>query len=103
VAPQIYCEFEQKAAPYQIILDWWSKHSYGKNCYIGLGIYKSGTNAYWKDITQLPRQIEALRKTPNVQGMIFFSSKTFEKNPNGWSDSLRLNYFKEPAKTPEIK
>ncbi len=103
VAPQIYWEFEQKAAPYQIILDWWSKHTYGKNCYIGLGIYKSGSNAYWKDITQLPRQIESLRKTPNIQGMIFFSSKTFEKNPNGWSDSLRLNYFKEPAKTPAIK
>ena len=102
VAPQIYWEFEQKNAPYQTILDWWSKHSYGKNCYIGLGIYKAGSNAYWKDTTQLPRQIEALRKTPNVQGMIFFSSKTFDKNPNGWSDSLRLNYFKEPAKTPEM-
>jgi uncharacterized lipoprotein YddW (UPF0748 family) len=103
VAPQIYWEFEQKAAPYQTVLDWWSKHSYGKNCYIGLGIYKAGSNAYWKDTTQLPRQIEALRNMPNIQGMIFFSSKSFEKNPNGWSDSLRLNYFKEPAKTPEIK
>ena len=103
VAPQIYWEFEQKNAPYQIILDWWSKHTYGKNCYIGLGIYKAGTNAYWKDTTQLPRQIEALRKTPNIQGMIFFSSKSFVKNINGWSDSLRLNYFKEPAKTPAIK
>jgi uncharacterized lipoprotein YddW (UPF0748 family) len=103
VAPQIYWEFEQKAAPYQIVLDWWSKNTYGKNCYIGLGIYKAGSNIYWKDTTQLPRQIEALRKTPNVQGMIFFSSKTFEKNINGWTDSLRLNYFKEPAKTPVIK
>jgi uncharacterized lipoprotein YddW (UPF0748 family) len=103
VAPQIYWEFEQKNAPYQTVLDWWSKHSYGKNCYIGLGIYKAGSNAYWKDTMQLPRQIEALRNTPNVQGMIFFSSKSFEKNLNGWTDSLRLNYFKEPAKTPEIK
>lgn len=103
VAPQIYWEFEQKNAPYQTVLDWWSTHTYGKNCYIGLGIYKAGSNAYWKDVTQIPRQIEALRKTPNVQGMIFFSSKSFEKNPNGWSDTLRLNYFKEPAKTPEIK
>jgi uncharacterized lipoprotein YddW (UPF0748 family) len=103
VAPQIYWEFEQKNAPYQTILDWWSKHSYGKNCYVGLGIYKAGSNAYWKDTMQLPRQIEVLRNTPNIQGMIFFSSKSFEKNPNGWSDSLRLNYFKEPAKTPEIK
>ena len=102
VAPQIYWEFEQKNAPYQTILDWWSKHSYGKNCYIGLGIYKAGSNAYWKDTTQLPRQIEALRKTPNVQGMIFFSSKSFVKNTNGWSDSIRLNYFATPVKTPEV-
>lgn len=26
-----------------------------------------------------------------------FSSKTFNKNPNGWNDSLRLKYFKDPA------
>ena len=103
VAPQIYWEFEQKNAPYQTILDWWGNHTYGKNCYIGLGIYKGGSNTYWKDATQLPRQIEALRKTPNIQGMIFFSSKSFEKNPNGWSDSLRLIYFKEPAKTPVLR
>ena len=103
VAPQIYWEFEQKNAPYQIILDWWSTHTYGKNCYIGLGIYKANSNSYWKDKTQLPRQIEALRNTPNIQGMIFFSSKSFNNNPNGWSDSLRLNYFAVPVKTPEIK
>jgi uncharacterized lipoprotein YddW (UPF0748 family) len=101
VAPQIYWEFEQKNAPYQTVLDWWSTHSYGKNCYIGLGIYKAGSNAAWRDKSQLPRQIEALRNTPNVQGMIFFSSKSFDKNPNGWSDSLRLNYFKEQVKTPD--
>mgnify|MGYP000893986615 CR=1 FL=1 len=46
--------------------------------------------------------IEALRNKPNINGMIFFSSKSFNKNPNGWNDSLQLNYFKEPAKTPKI-
>jgi uncharacterized lipoprotein YddW (UPF0748 family) len=98
VAPQIYWEFEQKNAPYKAVLDWWSAHSYGKNCYIGLGMYKAGSNGYWRDVTQLPRQIEALRNTPNIQGMIFFSSKSFDKNPNGWSDSLRLHYFAAPAR-----
>lgn len=100
VAPQIYWEFEHKAAPFQVILDWWSKNSYGKNCYIGLAMYKAGSNNYWRDDTQLPRQIEAIRRAPNVQGMIFFSSRSFEKNPNGWNDSLRLNYFKDPATLP---
>ncbi|MBL7703685.1 MAG: family 10 glycosylhydrolase [Ferruginibacter sp.] len=102
VAPQLYWEFGHKVAPYEILLDWWSKHTYGRNCYIGLGIYRAGSNAAWKDLTQLPRMIDALRTTPNIQGMIFFSSKTFAKNPNGWSDTLRLNYFKEPAKTPAM-
>jgi len=102
VAPQLYWEFGHRVAPYEILLDWWSKHTYGRNCYIGLGIYRAGSNAAWKDLTQLPRMIDALRSTPNIQGMIFFSSKTFDKNPNGWSDTLRLNYFKEPAKTPEM-
>ncbi|MEP7255759.1 MAG: family 10 glycosylhydrolase [Ferruginibacter sp.] len=102
VAPQLYWEFGHKVAPYEILLDWWSKHTYGRNCYIGLGIYRANSNAAWKDITQLPRMIEALRNTPNIQGMIFFSSKSFNNNPNGWSDSLRLDYFKDPAKTPEM-
>ena len=102
VAPQLYWEFGHKIAPYEILLDWWSKHTYGKNCYIGLGIYRANSNAAWKDRTQLPRMIDALRNTPNIQGMIFFSSKTFDKNPNGWGDTLRLNYFKEPAKMPEM-
>ncbi|MBK7375766.1 MAG: family 10 glycosylhydrolase [Chitinophagaceae bacterium] len=102
VAPQLYWEFGHRIAPYEILLDWWSKHTYGRNCYIGLGIYRANSNSAWKDITQLPRQIEALRSTPNIQGMIFFSSRSFNNNPNGWSDRLRLDYFKEPAKTPEM-
>lgn len=102
VAPQLYWEFEHKAAPYQPLLEWWNEHSYGRHCYIGLGIYRAGSNTAWKDKTQLPRQIEALRSMPNIHGMIFFSSKTFESNPNGWSELLRTKYFKEPAAIPEM-
>jgi uncharacterized lipoprotein YddW (UPF0748 family) len=103
VAPQIYWEFDHPAAPFGVLLDWWSKHTYGRHCYIGLGIYRAGSNAAWKDITLLPRQIEALRNTPNVQGAIYFSSKSFNRNPNGWSDSLRLNYYREPALIPTME
>lgn len=103
VAPQLYWEFGHAAAPYEVLIDWWSKHSYGKHCYIGLGIYRAGSNDAWKDSTLIPRQIELLRTTPNIQGMIFFSSKTFNKNPNGWNDSLRLHYFKEPALIPAME
>ena len=103
VAPQLYWEFGHKAAPYEVLIDWWNNHTYGKNCYIGLGIYRAGSNDAWKDKTQLPRQIQLLRSKPNIQGMIFFSSKSFLNNPNGWNDSLQLNYFKEPALLPSMK
>ncbi len=103
VAPQLYWEFGHKAAPFEVLVDWWGQHSYGKKCYIGLGIYRANSNTAWKDKTQLPQQITRIRNTPNLQGMIFFSSKSFDNNPNGWSDSLRLNYFSVPAKPPVFK
>ena len=87
---------------YAKMLEWWSQNSYGRNLYIGLGIYRSGTNDAWKDPNQLPNQIKLLRQYPNVQGSIYFSSKSFNKNPNGWCDSLRNNYYSMPAALPEM-
>lgn len=102
VAPQIYWEIGHKAAPYEVLVDWWSKHTYGRHCYIGLGIYRAGSNAAWRDPSLLPRQINMLRQYPEIQGAIYFSSKSFESNPNGWSDSLRYNYYKNPALIPPM-
>ena len=103
VAPQLYWEFGHPAAPYEVLIDWWSKHTYGRQCYIGLGIYRAGSNEAWKDSTQLPRQIETLRTTHNINGAIYFSSKTFNRNPNGWNDSLQNNYYKQPALIPTME
>lgn len=102
VAPQIYWEFSQPNAPFQPILEWWNKHTYGRNCYIGLAAYRAGSNAAWRDRTQLPRQIESTRAMSNIQGQIYFSSTSFDHNPNGWSDSLRNNYYREPAPLPQL-
>lgn len=41
--------------------------------------------------------IKSLRNFPTVQGSIYFSSKSFYRNPNGWNDSLRNNYYRYPA------
>lgn len=102
VAPQIYWEFGHRAAPYEVLVDWWSKHTYGKHCYIGLGIFKANSSTPWRDKTQIPRQIRTLRKYPEIQGAIFFSSKSFVKNPLGWNDSLRTHLYKEPAMIPPM-
>jgi uncharacterized lipoprotein YddW (UPF0748 family) len=103
VAPQIYWEFGHKLAAFEVLTDWWAQHTYGKNCYIGIGYYRAGSNEAWRDKTQLPRQIQKIRATPGLNGMGFYNSRMFEKNPNGWNDSLRLNYFRNPATVPGMK
>ena len=102
IAPQIYWEFTQPNAPFQPILKWWNEHSYGRHCYIGLGIYRAGSSAAWKDATLIPRQIDSTRAQANVQGQIYFSSTSFDKPLNGWNDSLRNNYYREQAAIPEM-
>jgi hypothetical protein len=67
-----------------------------------MGIYRAGSNTAWKDITQLPRQIDSTRAMPNVQGQIYFSSTTFDRNPNGWNDTLRNNHYRERVPVPEM-
>lgn len=96
VAPQLYWEIGHKLAPFEVLTDWWARHTYGKDCYIGIAYYRANSNGAWRDKTQVPRQVRVIRSTPGLKGMIFYSSKSFESNPNGWNDSLRLNYFREP-------
>ncbi|TMI96079.1 MAG: hypothetical protein E6H06_05080 [Bacteroidetes bacterium] len=103
VAPQLYLEIGNSKIAYEKLLDWWSKHTYGRHLYIGQGIYRAGENiSAWKNPKELPEQIQLLRQYPNVQGSIYFSSKTFDRNPNGWNDSLRNNYYRQPAQIPPM-
>lgn len=102
VTPQLYWQIGHKLADYTALLDWWGKNSFGKQLYIGHGIYRYN-EAAWKNPNELPRQIKMLRENKNVQGSIYFSSKNFTVNPNGWSDSLRNNYYRVPAIIPPMK
>jgi uncharacterized lipoprotein YddW (UPF0748 family) len=107
VAPQLYLEIGNSRIAYEKLLDWWSKHTYGRHLYIGHGVYRAGgnsaANAPWKNPNELPNQIKLLRQYPNVQGSIYFSSKSFNRNANGWNDSLQNNYYKTPALIPPME
>src|SRR5690606_15664989 len=41
VAPQLYWETGHQLAAYETLLEWWSKHTYGRHLYIGQGIYRA--------------------------------------------------------------
>jgi uncharacterized lipoprotein YddW (UPF0748 family) len=104
VAPQLYWEMGHKLASFETLIDWWSKHAYGRHVYIGKGVYRAyeKKNYAWHNPNELPNQIKLLREYPTVQGSVYFSSKTFTNNPNGWNDSLRNNYYRLPAEVPKM-
>ena len=102
VVPQLYWERGHKLADYDVLLDWWNQHTYGRQLYIGQAIYRAGSNDAWKSKDELPKQIQELRAYPTTQGSVYFSSKSFDRNPNGWNDSLRNNYYRYPALVPPM-
>jgi uncharacterized lipoprotein YddW (UPF0748 family) len=104
VTPQLYWEINKKYLDFKVLTDWWARHTYGRQLYIGQGIYRAlEPHSYaWHHKDELPNQIKYLRQYPQIQGSLYFSSSTFSSNPNGWSDSLRNNYYKYPAIIPPM-
>ncbi|HOZ84761.1 MAG TPA: family 10 glycosylhydrolase [Niabella sp.] len=104
VTPQLYREIYDPLIPFEKMVSWWAAHSFGRHVYIGHGIYRAteNNNANWRLRSQLPDQIKLTRQTPGIQGSVFYSSKSFKNNPNGWNDSLQNNYYRMPAKIPTM-
>ncbi|MBN2664291.1 MAG: family 10 glycosylhydrolase [Bacteroidales bacterium] len=100
IAPQLYWYIGHTAANFDVLVDWWSKHSFGVDLYIGLNIYNvdpTRTDPNWGDPSQIPRQIKLAQSYPQVTGFILYRYKTLIKNPLGLNDSLRNNYFADTA------
>ena len=102
IIPQLYWEHGHALADYDELVNWWDQHSHNRNLYIGHGIYRAGTTPNWKSSNELPYQIRSLRSLSNTRGSAYFSSKTFNSNPNHWNDSLQMNYYKKPALQPTM-
>jgi len=102
IAPQIYWEHGHPLANFDTIIDWWDQHSYGKNLYIGHGMYKAGSNNPWRDKNELPYQIKRMRDLQHTNGSAYFSSSSFNNNINKWNDSLQQKYYQKPALLPAM-
>ncbi len=100
--PQLYWERGHHLCDYDTLLDWWNKNTFGKHLYIGHAPYRANTTKGWRDINELPHQIKNLRQYNTTQGSVYFSSKSFKNNPNGWNDSLQQNYYSTPAIVPPM-
>lgn len=102
IAPQLYWERGHALASYDVLLRWWNEYSYDRHLYIGHGIYRAGSNTAWKNRNEIPEQIKALREFKTTHGSIYYNSNVFNRNPNGWNDSLQQNYYRYPALPPPM-
>lgn len=107
ITPQLYWHIGFEPADYKILIDWWSRNSYGKHLYIGQGIYRLGQKG-WENPEELPNQIRLNRTYPTVNGSMYFSSKTFLQNKEGANATMRKIYPRKalvpamPWKTGEV-
>jgi uncharacterized lipoprotein YddW (UPF0748 family) len=101
VAPQLYLPTVHAKIPYEKALSWWSQNSFGKPVYIGQAAYRvNSADSVWKDPSQIFTQMRLNEKYSNVQGSIFFSSRSLRGNALGISDSLRTRQYRIPAMVP---
>ncbi len=105
INPQIYFSFSRAAAPFQVLLDWWTNNTFGRHLYIGQAAYlihngNTKREAAWGRPNEIPNQIRAIRANNRAQGSIYFSSKSMSTVARGLTDSLRKNFYKYPALPP---
>jgi uncharacterized lipoprotein YddW (UPF0748 family) len=100
VTPQLYWHIGFKVADYAVLVDWWSEHSYGKHLYIGQGVYRMGGKG-WENPDELLNQVKLNRNHIEVNGSMYFNSKTFIQDKNGVNAKMNQIY-RYPALIPSM-
>lgn len=104
VAPQLYWHIGFDKANFEVLAKWWASHKFGANVYVGHGDYKISRTAKepeWRSPDQIVKQIEMIRKMPNIDGSMHFTASNFLKKGDTLRKPLIENEYKYIAITPE--
>jgi uncharacterized lipoprotein YddW (UPF0748 family) len=105
IAPQIYWSFDEKAAPYGELVNWWADVVKDTNVhlYIGHANYKkadiNNKNISWKNPEEISNQLKFNSLYKEVKGSIFFRYKSLLKTEdnakanNEFIDILKNQHF----------
>lgn len=93
LTPQIYWQFDQPAAPYGELVQWWNKQFEGvdeSHLYIGHPNYKiiENTAIDFENPDEIPAQLRFNQKYSNVKGSAFFSFNKLDETINHGKPSL---------------
>ncbi len=109
IAPQIYWTFDEKAAPYGELVNWWSDTVRGTevDLYIGHANYKQAepkVSQKWTNEREISNQMKYNKDLGNIKGSIFFRYKSLLKGNNPTNDKfidiLSSEHYKKPAASP---
>jgi len=80
LSPQLYWPVDSRQQSFPVLLDWWQKQSVkGRALWPGLGAAYVGKTLTVNDIEE---QVRILRKTPGVDGEIFFHLNNLIRDPD---------------------
>lgn len=105
VVPQVYFTAGFDKVPYRSLVDWWARNSFGRHLYVGHGAYRLGRadrDRNWMNPSEMPNQIRFNRQYSQIQGSVYFSSKSIINNPNNFRDSLLTDLYRYPALVPAM-
>jgi uncharacterized lipoprotein YddW (UPF0748 family) len=103
ITPQVYWEIGHEKADYAKLVPWWAKITKERHLYIGHFSSKMAASDYTGLKSELGNQIRLNRNTPNVLGSVYFSAKSIYGNWNGFSDSLKNDFYKHIAIPPQME
>ena len=96
--PQLYWEIGHPRAEYATLSDWWSENNFGRQLYIGQNLWVSVKAPDGK--SQLHTKMKMVRENPNIHGNVWWSGYGMVRNPDGFVDSMRMEYQKYPSLVP---
>ncbi len=102
IIPQLYWNMDYPPASHRKLVKWWAEQDYEGHLYIGHGAYKVKNNKdkAWKKYREIPMQVDLARSTTEVNGSVYFSAKTLQRNHKPLVRRLKKRKYRYPALRP---
>jgi uncharacterized lipoprotein YddW (UPF0748 family) len=101
--PQLYWEHGHRLVAFETLLPWWRDHSYGRQVYFGLGLYRmlGAPSGKWAGTRELLAQIRDIRQNAPATGYVLYSLSNLDKITAPIEDSLAA-YGRTIALVPQM-
>lgn len=100
--PQLYWEIGHKAADYETLINWWSKHAGKRPVFVGQDVMRT---VQAKDLNnpqthQMMAKYNLQRSLSGIEGSCQWPASSVADNAGGYADMLKKEYHRYPALQP---